>query len=72
MTILGGLFGAAIGLAGGAASAYFQRLPTGPIVVLSGTVLFVRFGALGAQARRAGSMVQRARVRAATDAPKVS
>jgi manganese/zinc/iron transport system permease protein len=41
MTLLAAAFGLTIGIVGAAASAHFEGLPTGPIIVLSGTVLFL-------------------------------
>lgn len=41
MTLLAAAFGLAIGVAGAAASSRVERLPTGPIIVLVGTLLFL-------------------------------
>jgi manganese/zinc/iron transport system permease protein len=41
MVLLATLFGLTIGAAGAAASARFDTLPTGPIIVLTGTALFL-------------------------------
>jgi len=41
MVALSAVFGVLIGVAGGVASAQVERLPTGPVVVLAGTVLFL-------------------------------
>jgi manganese/zinc/iron transport system permease protein len=41
MTLLAAAFGLTIGIVGAAASAHFEGLPTGPIIVLAGTTLFL-------------------------------
>lgn len=41
MTLLAAAFGLAVGIVGAAASSRVERLPTGPIIVLVGTLLFL-------------------------------